>query len=260
MIVRSYVRSYEDAARLLTGRCKDSRRLENNTYLVRLSDTEIGVRLHSTIIVRYYANGDIQLSNGGWSTFTSSGRINTYTPNNMGVNSIRGSWYLKLNGTQYDWERGGVLIRADGQCDAKHIGDAYEYERQELNKLRRDNGVNKLRYWVRQARLHKPGKLTVQGIIDEPNASIRVAKMAAYGIDRFMCEANPNVLESVAGYDLVSFGHTGWGDGVVALKMTCPSTGAVYINTVPPYLRSVREAVDWMFDCKDYLDKVGQQT
>jgi hypothetical protein len=39
-----------------------------------------------------------------------------------------------------------------------------------------------------------------------------------------------------------------------ALKMNCPSTGAVYINAVPPNVEDVPTALDWMFDTQDYLE------
>jgi hypothetical protein len=42
--------------------------------------------------------------------------------------------------------------------------------------------------------------------------------------------------------------------------MECPTTGAVYINTVPPHIGKVRESLDWIFDTKDYLGQLAQES
>lgn len=113
--------------------------------------------------------------------------------------------------------------------------------------------------------------LSVGEILAETNASVRVAKMTCYGIDRFFTEANPRIIDSQAGYQLVEIPVAALDENATwrerarnvpqrALKMTCPSTGAVYVNTVPPDTVTVPLALDWMFDTVNYLGTVTQQT
>ena len=107
-------------------------------------------------------------------------------------------------------------------------------------------------------KLRKP--LTITDILAETNASVRVAKMTLYGVDRFFVDANPTVLDERAGYQLVRIQSDEAWDSQTALKMTCPSTGAVYINTVPPNTESVSAGLDYMFGVENYLERVGVQT
>lgn len=76
------IASYEQATAHLNGR--DTRKLENNTYLERrtcyASGPAIAVRLHATDVVTYHADGRIVLTSGGWRTRTTLDRLNTYTP------------------------------------------------------------------------------------------------------------------------------------------------------------------------------------
>src|SRR5216684_2610997 len=62
-----------------------------------------------------------------------------------------------------------------------------------------------------------------------------------------------------AGYQLLALPLQGDWTEVKALKMTCPSTGAVYVNAVPPNLNEVPAALDWMFNTENYLETVTQQ-
>ena len=108
-------------------------------------------------------------------------------------------------------------------------------------------------------KLRKP--LTITDILAETNASVRVAKMTLYGVDRFFVDSKPTVLDEKAGYQLVRIRNNDemW-TAQTALKMTCPSTGAVYINTVPPNTHTVSAGLDYMFGVENYLERVGVQT
>ena len=48
---------------------RDSIVVANNTRLIR-HDDYIGLRLHSTEVVKYHRNGDVSLHSGGWRTAT----------------------------------------------------------------------------------------------------------------------------------------------------------------------------------------------
>jgi hypothetical protein len=76
--------NYHEADAKLTGRNRQSRKLENNTYLERCSsylrDKGIAVRLHSTNIITFYPDGRIDVCNGGYPTITTHDRLTTYLP------------------------------------------------------------------------------------------------------------------------------------------------------------------------------------
>jgi hypothetical protein len=63
---------------LLQGRNHDSRKIANNTYLTRLSDNMIALKLHATYIVKVERNGSVILSTGGWDTVTTRERMNAF--------------------------------------------------------------------------------------------------------------------------------------------------------------------------------------
>lgn len=70
--------SYNEAIEKLGNR--ESRKLENNTYLKRRSETKIAVQLHNTDVVTYCADGTVILNSGNWKTITTKDRINKYAP------------------------------------------------------------------------------------------------------------------------------------------------------------------------------------
>jgi len=117
---------------------------------------------------------------------------------------------------------------------------------------------------------------TVSTIMEEQNATVRTAKIQIYGIERFFEEAGCRQIDKEAGYELITL-DTGrahvqeprrWGGDnqqtanvvLTALRMTCSTTGKVYVNTVPPQMRTVSQALDWMYDIPKYLERVGTQT
>lgn len=54
----------------------DSRKLENNTHLKRLSEHEIGLLLHNTYIARFFDDYSVILDTEGWRTRTTKDRLN----------------------------------------------------------------------------------------------------------------------------------------------------------------------------------------
>ena len=90
--------NYQEADQQLQGRCYDARKIANNTWLERLDDELIGVRLHSTYIVKFRANGDVIIDSGGWRTVTTKERINRYafadTPD--GVYQEDFDWFVRM--------------------------------------------------------------------------------------------------------------------------------------------------------------------
>ena len=71
------------------------RKLQNNTYLERIDEHTVGVRLHDTHVVKLHDDGSTSLDSGGWHTMTTKERINDYIDYPLlRVTSDRGRWYL----------------------------------------------------------------------------------------------------------------------------------------------------------------------
>lgn len=82
--------SFEEGLAKLKG--KDQKKLENNTYLVRVDNETLGVKLHNTIIVYIFKSGVYQLDTGGWRTVTTKDRFNRYSP--ASVHQKNNIWYI----------------------------------------------------------------------------------------------------------------------------------------------------------------------
>lgn len=138
--------NYAQANEKLTGRCKDSRKLENNTYLKRRGQ-DIVVRLHSTDVVTYHPNGDISLASGGWNTITTKSRINTYSP--FQLQCERGEPFLYLG-------RGLQVPFVDG-ITVKPSGEIVNGSKQTIDDIRaewheRDRESARISRWKSKAR------------------------------------------------------------------------------------------------------------
>ena len=79
---------------------RDSKKLENNTYLERINPDCYGVRLHSTYVVRVYRDGRYVIDSGGWLTVTTKDRINKYSP--CRVHQSKHVWYINGPGLDED--------------------------------------------------------------------------------------------------------------------------------------------------------------
>jgi hypothetical protein len=238
----------------LQGRCKDSRKLANNTYAQRRFSGQIAVRLHATDILTFHSDGQIDLNTGGWNTVTTHSRMNAYLPGPWRVGGHRGSTLLYKMEPQA-WKPVAVISRSltiEADNTAKggdSVQELFETIRQEDN--RRKSLRNRLKYWVDKARNHQPGKLTITQIAQEENSQIRSAKIAAYGLDRYFLEAGAETIQTDGEYTLLKMKLDAWTD-ITALKMICPSTSAAYICTVEPRTQTIDAALDFMFDVEGY--------
>lgn len=98
-------KSFTEAESILTGRCKNRRKLANNTYLERRNGN-IAVRLHNTDIVIYHQDGIITLNTNGWTTPTTKDRLNRFSPAMIWQeNSV---WYVSAS-----YERGARYLFTD---------------------------------------------------------------------------------------------------------------------------------------------------
>lgn len=100
--------NYAQFNQSLTGRNKTSRKLANNTYLVR-AEGNIVVRLHDTNIVTYTPDNHIILDSGGWKTATTKDRMNKYSP--VFIHQERSIWRVLYNGCTSILYDGMVLFR-----------------------------------------------------------------------------------------------------------------------------------------------------
>ena len=258
----------------LTGRCKNSRKVGNHTYLKRVylnhdkdnSNDAVAVHFHRTDVLTFFPDGSININTGGWNTVTTKDRINTFfagriwSEHGHAFVSYDGQTVAMVGGTSARVEN-GVLIGADAELERKEI-------REEINEANRPR--NRARYWTNKAREGKPYKGTVESIFAEENQTVRVAKIRCYGIERFFLDAKAEIVDSRAGYELLALPLTGNRHGefvrgwdvqkMYAVKMVCSTTGAVYINPVPQQCTDVPSALDWIFNTTDYLGTVTQQT
>lgn len=112
--------TYNEAEALLQGRNKASRKLANNTYLLR-GDGVFSIRLHATDIVTIHKNNTYTLNSGGWITLTTKSRMNEHAP--VRISQRGGVWYLGDGSLFYD----GVTVNTEGR-DIKGPKDPGNYE------------------------------------------------------------------------------------------------------------------------------------
>lgn len=238
----------------LQGRCKESRKLQNNTYAQRRYSGQIAIRLHATDILTFHEDGRINVSTGGWDTVTTRSRMNDYLPGPWRVGGHRGSTLLYKMEPQA-WTPVAVVCRslsieADGSVTGgDSVEELFETIRREDN--RRKSLRNRLKYWIEKEREHNPGKLTILQIAQEENAQIRSAKIAAYGLERYVLDAGAETVQADGEYSLLRIKLDQWND-MTCLKMVCPSTGAAYISPVEPRTQTIDHALDFMFGVTDY--------
>lgn len=77
---------------------RETKKVGNNTHLVRISPETIGVRLHNTVVVEIHSDGTYTLYSGGWRTVTTKARINEFCP-------------VKVSQKNYDWFVGDEPFR-----------------------------------------------------------------------------------------------------------------------------------------------------
>ena len=85
MRVKDIPNSYEKATLLLSR--KQERKVSHNGYLLRLSPDTIMLKLHNTVIVTWYQNGEIKLNHANWITRTTQVWLN-YALRGVGYVSI----------------------------------------------------------------------------------------------------------------------------------------------------------------------------
>jgi hypothetical protein len=254
--------TYFELDKQLQGRCKESRKLQNNTYAKRGYSGQIAIQLHATDILTFHSDGQIGMNTGGWDTVTTRRRMNDYIPGPWRVGGHRGNTLLYKMEPEA-WTPVAVIDRLltieqdstiTGGGNVEALFDSIREEDSRRKSLR-----NRLKYWVEKARTHQPGKLTVAQIAQEQNSQIRSAKIAAYGLDRYFLEASAETVEISGEYTLLRIKLDSWSD-MTCLKMVCPSTGAAYVTAVEPRTQTIDQALDFMFGVTDYRKQLVAET
>jgi len=101
--------------------------------------------------------------------------------------------------------------------------------------------------------VEKPESLTVSQIMSENNTEIRRAMVDIFGLERFVVDSKAKTLDKQGEYELLEVPYMNDGD-MVALKMRCPTTSAVYVHTVHPECTSVEQALAWKRGEDDFRD------
>lgn len=98
--------NYNEANGILQGRNQESKKLDNNTYLIRINDY-IAVKLHDTNIIEFHADKTV-LTSGGWQTKTTKDRLNTYS--GFRISQESGKWSLITDNSRYPFKDGITIL------------------------------------------------------------------------------------------------------------------------------------------------------
>jgi hypothetical protein len=92
--------------------------------------------------------------------------------------------------------------------------------------------------------VEKPESLTVSQIMGENNTEIRRVMVDVYGLERFVIDSDSKSLDKQGEYELLRVPYLSSGS-MIALKMRCPTTSAIYVHTVHPECTNVEQALAW---------------
>jgi|SRR5271166_2673814 len=99
--------------------------------------------------------------------------------------------------------------------------------------------------------VEKPESITVSQILNEGNAEIRRAMVDIFGLDRFVVESKSKSLDTQGEYELLEVPYLN-NVSMIALKMRCPTTAAVYVHSVHPECTNVEQALAWKRGEEDF--------
>lgn len=251
---------YREANILLQGRCRERRKIANNTWLERDEDGTLAVRLHNTRVLIFHKRGDVTVQSGGWNTVTTKNRINRYLPSPYRAfsDSQRYGRAMVVGGAGKGLAVVPCTISVKGAFSkktAKELQEVMIHCAEDRKARARER--YKVTFWMRKAReggkTKKP--LTLAMIQAERNTTVRAAMIKVYGLERFLTQVEAQTLDTHGEYRLVSYALNTW-QNIRALKMVCPSTQTVYIHPVDPRCDTVAKALDWMFQTEGYLNRL----
>jgi hypothetical protein len=263
--------NFAQANSLLQGRCYESRKVGNHVYL-RRRNHGIAVQIHSSDKLLFTPDGRVILATKWFSDLAIRNRINGFLPEPWLVCRWRNHkiLYRAQDGYKNGWSVDGlVVINLDGTLKCKdrprrgslRLMSEVQEEVRELDRERnrpRQKLRQRIRYWRNKAKSKSPCRLTVTSILLEKNAQIRSLKIQSFGIERFFLEGGSETLDSCGEYVLLRARLDELQD-MVCLKMVCPSTGAAYVSPVRPGIRTVDQALDWMYQVRNYRQNLAAE-
>ena len=98
--------------------------------------------------------------------------------------------------------------------------------------------------------LFAPHTMDPAAILAERNMEVRRVMIERFGIKRLVETTRAEVLDEDKHRTLYRLRLSG-DEPIVAVRVTCPSTGHVYLLRVPPEIRSCRAAVAWTFELSE---------
>lgn len=108
-----------------------------------------------------------------------------------------------------------------------------------------------------------PEQITAQEVLAERNAELRRIKMERMGFDRFVRDADAEVVDQDSdpgGARKLLRVRLEGDEDLVCVSVQCPSTGRHYVIRVPPAIQTCRHAAAWLagFDSPDELELVQE--
>lgn len=94
----------------------------------------------------------------------------------------------------------------------------------------------------------RPESIAVEEVLNEPNAELRRVLMERYGLDRFMLDADAEVLDEdrdPGGVRKLLRVAMDDDEDLVCVMVHCPSTGGRYLLRVPPDMKTCHQAIAW---------------
>jgi len=176
-----YPTSYAEALAISKTR---KRKLANNTYLFidNITDEWIGIRLHKTVVVKFFKDESVQINAGGWMTPTTKDRINC-----AGISVIQclNEWYVVTKKGTFEY-KSGMTIDKKGYCNTPKAdidGDRKEYRREKYKETREKRRMIRLRetplYKVMLGLSKIEGKVDtakIDSVIDKYNPKLPIYK------------------------------------------------------------------------------------
>jgi len=91
---------------------RESKKIANNTYIVKALNGALAIRLHSTDILHVTPQDDITYNTGGWQTSTTKTRMNAFGPGR--ITQKAGIWYITVDDKTYLYAD-GLTITGKGK-------------------------------------------------------------------------------------------------------------------------------------------------
>jgi len=99
----------------------------------------------------------------------------------------------------------------------------------------------------------RPKTLRAERVLQEPNAEVRRVLIERVGLQKLLKSGKAETLHKEKGRVLYQLDLPG-DEPLVVVKVTCPSTGRIYLNRVRPDVKTCQEAVAsrWRLTADEY--------